>query len=293
MLEKRAYIIIFLVVFSLTKGAPADHAFAHTHIGRNPTWRPASWDNPSEGTVDIDPTDDNKLWLFSLLPVSPSATPGWPNWEHVNGNTFLVLTPAKEGQEYITKPGDPNKELYTCSFTYSKADGYGDPNGYQHLDGWHSADGPQGAWNLESIDANTVPAWDIYIQRERVSDNLDEDDFFTLLPNDTPALEKNGDVYFLEKQWQADKNAWGLHEHMGFYFWLDEGDGEVSVVFSAHDAGGIYQRSADYVIRFAKTVYQPIPGDLNNDGIVDDDDFDILVEHWGQSGIYRGDDHDI
>lgn len=292
MLRNRACYIIIIWILGLSNCALADHAFAHTHIGKNPTWRPLNWDNPSEKAVDLDPTDDNKLWFFSLPPVSTSATPGWPNWEHVNGNTFLVLTPVKEGQEHITKPGDPDKELYTCNFTYSKVSGYGDPNGYQHLDGWHSAYGPQGAWDLDSVDSNTAPIWDIFIQRERVSDNLDEDDFFTLLPDDTPELESNGDVYFMDKEWLADNNAWGIHQHMGFYFWLDENDEEVYVVFSAHDAGGMYQRSADFIIRFAKTVYEPIPGDLNNDGIVDVDDFDIFVEHWGQSGIHHGDDHE-
>jgi len=292
MLGKRASLIILVLVIGLSNYAVADHVFAHTHIGRNPTWRPADWCLPGDGAVDLDPTDDNKLWFFSLPPVHACATPGWPNWEQTNGAPFLVLTPVKEGDEHITKPDDPTKELFTCSFTYSKADGYGDPSGFQHLDGWHSAHGPQGAWNLDSVDANTVPAWDIYVRRERVSDNLNEDDFFTLLPNDTPALEGNGDVYFLNKQWLGDKDAWGMHEHMGFYFWLDESDEEVSVVFSAHDAGGVYQRSADVVISFAKTVYQPIPGDLNEDGIVDIHDLEIVIEHWGQSGLYSGEDHE-
>ncbi|MBN2314215.1 MAG: hypothetical protein JXM79_09815 [Sedimentisphaerales bacterium] len=292
MLIKRASIIILVLIFGLSNYAVADHAFAHTHIGINPTWRPADGSNPGVGAVDLDPTDDDKLWFFSVPPVHFCATPGWPNWEQTNGTPFLVLTPVKEGDEHITKPDDPTKELYTCRFTYSKADGYGDPNGYQHLDGWHSAHGPLDAWNLESVDANTVPAWDIYVRRERISDNLDEDDFFLLLPDDTPTLESNGDVYFLSKQWLADQNAWGIHEHMGFYFWLDEGDEEVSVVFSAHDAGDIYQRSADFVISFAKTVCQPITGDLNEDGIVDILDLEIVIEQWGQSGIYRGEDQE-
>lgn len=292
MLGKRASILLLVCILGLSNGAVAEHAFAHTHIGRNPTWRPADWSFPGVGSVDLDPTDDKKLWFFSLPPVHSCATPGWPNWEQTNGAPFLVLTPVKDGEENITKPDDPSRALYACSFTYSKADGYGDPNGFQHLDGWHSAHGPQGAWNLESVDANTVPAWDIYIQRERVSDNLDEDDFFTLLHDDTPVLEKNGDIFFLEKRWLPDKNAWGLHEHMGFYFWLDEEDEEVFVVISAHDAGGVYQRSADFVLRFAKTVYQPIPGDLNGDGVVDFHDLEILIEHWGRSGIYNGENHE-
>jgi hypothetical protein len=161
----------------------------------------------------------------------------------------------------------------------------------RHLDGWHSAHGPQGAWDLESVDENTVPPWEIYIRRERLSPNLGEDDFFALLPNDTAALEGDGSVHPLARRWLADKNAWGTHEHMGFYFWLDESDEEVYIVLSAHDAGGLYQRSADFVVRFAKTVIQPVPGDLNGDGVVDIHDLEILVEHWGRSGIYRGDEN--
>jgi hypothetical protein len=177
-----------------------------------------------------------------------------------------------------------------CSFTYSKAGGYADPNGLQHLDGWHSAFGPQGAWNLESIDEDTIPAWDVYIVRERVSPNLDEDDFFTLLHDDTPALERDGEIYSLEKSWLSAENAWGIHAHMGFYFWLDEGDEDVYIVISAHDAGRMYERSADYTISFAKTVYQPVTGDLNGDGLVDNNDMEILREHWGESGVFNGED---
>ncbi len=269
----------------------AECPVAHTHIGVNPTWRPADWSQPGAGASDPDPTDNNQLWFFSLPPIHACATPGWPDWAQSNGSTFLVLTPLLEGETYISKPGDPNKVLHTCSFTYTKAGGYADPNGLQHLDGWHSAHGPQNAWNLESIDANTVPLWDIYIQREAVSPNLEEDDFFTLLPDDTPVLESDGDVYALEKRWLTDKNTWGLHEHMGFCFWLDASDEEVYVVISAHDTGGLYQRSANTTIAFAKTVIQPITGDINGDGVVDYDDLEILVEHWGQSGIYHGDEH--
>jgi hypothetical protein len=270
----------------------AECSVAHTHIGVNPTWRPADWSHPGEGAYDPDPTDNNQLWFFSLPPIHPSATPGWPNWTQSNGSPFLVLTPLLEGDTYIFKPGDPNKVLYVCSFTYTKSGGYRDPNGLQHLDGWHSAHGPQGAWDLESIDANTAPPWDSYIRRQTVSANLEEDDFFMLLPNDTPVLENNGDVYALTKRWLADMNAWGMHEHMCFYFWLDASDEAVSVALSAHDAGGLYQRSADTTFIFARTVIQPIAGDLNGDGIVDEEDIDILMDHWGQSGIYRGDEHE-
>jgi hypothetical protein len=287
---QRAMIAITLFTL-LTLGAPLAYGectVAHTHIGINPTWRPGDWSTPGEGFVDPDPTDNSRLWFFSLPPIHDSATPGWPAWEQANGNTFLVLTPVCEEGERITKSDDPNKTLYTCNFLYSKAGGYGDPNGLEHVNGWHSAFGPQGAWNLESTDANTIPAWDIYLQREGVSSNLDEDDFLMLLPDDTPVLEHNGDTYFLEKEWLDDENAWGIHTHAGFYFWLNDADDEVYVVLSAHDAGGLYQRSANFTVRFAKTVIQPVTGDLNNDGVVDVEDLQILVDHWGQSGIYSG-----
>jgi hypothetical protein len=272
--------------------AQAQCGIAHTHIGVNPTWRPADWSEPGQEAIDLDPTDDAKLWLFSVPPVHPCATPGWPRWEQTDGSPFLVLTPLTDGGEHIGKPDDPNKVLYTCSFTYSKSGGYGDPNGLQHLDGWYSAHGPQGAWNLESVDEGTVPLWDIYVRRERISPSLDEDDFFMLLPDDTPTLEKDEDVCALGKRWLADKSAWGLHEHMGYYFWLDETDEDVYVVFSAHDAGGVYQRSADFVVHFAKRVIQPIPGDLNGDGIVDVQDLEVLLDYWGWSGIFDGEAHE-
>lgn len=277
----------------LALGAPlacGECMVAHTHIGINPTWRPTDWSKPAEGAVDTDPTDNNKLWFFSLPPVHDCATPGWPAWEQTNGNAFLVLTPVYEEGESIAKSGDPNKTLYTCNFLYSKAGGYGDPNGREHIDGWHSAFGPQGAWNLASEDANTPPAWDIYLQREGVSSNLDEDDFFMLLPSDTAVLDHNGETCSLAKKWLADENAWGIHEHAGFYFWLDDSDNEVAVVLSAHDAGGLYERSADFTIRFAKRVIQPIAGDLNNDGVVDVEDMRTLIENWGLSGVYDGQD---
>lgn len=270
--------------------ARAECAVAHTHIGINPTWRPADWSRPAEGSVDPDPTDDDKLWFFSLPPGHACATPGWPNWTQTDGTPFLVLSPVLDEDQRITKPEEPAKVLYTCAFHYTKANGYGDPNGLEHVDGWHSAHGPQKAWNLESVDEATVPAWDIYIRREYLSPNLAEDDFFTLLPDDTPALERNGEIYTLNRRWITDVNAWGFHDHMGFYFWLDEEDEEVYIVVSAHDAGGLYQRSADFVLRFARTVVQPIAGDLNSDGVVDIHDLEILVENWGRSGLYHGDD---
>jgi len=266
-------------------------AIAHLHVGVNPTWRPADWSQPAEGSVDSDPTDDNKLWLFSMPPTHLAATPGWPNWEHSNGNTFLVLSPVLEEGERIAKPGDPSKELYTCDFLYSKEKGYGDPEGAEHLDGWSSAFGPQEAWNLAAGEPNHAPAWSIQLRRERISGNLDQDDFLILLPDDTPVLQTDGETYTLPKTWLADENAWGIHAHTGFYFWLDEADNEVYVVLSAHDAGGLYQRSADVTIRFAKTVVQPILGDLNNDGIVDIEDFRIVLENWARSGVYSCEDH--
>ncbi len=290
MLRVKVYLIVAAAFLCTSGAAYSDHPVAHTHIGINPTWRPLDWSKPADGFVDIDPTDDNKLWFFSVPPSHACATPGWPNWEQENGNAFLVLTLVTEAGEHITKPGDLNKVLYTCCFTYSQEGGYGDTGGIRHLDGWHSAFGPQGAWNLESIDVDTVPAWDIYIKRERVSSNLNEDDFFTLLADDTPALQSDGEIFMLGKEWQSDNDAWGIHEHMGFYFWLEDNDDEVYIVLSAHDAGRMYQRSSDYVMRFAKTVCRPVPGDLNGDGLVDINDLEILIKHWGVSGFYSGED---
>jgi hypothetical protein len=269
-----------------------DDAVAHTHIGINPTWRPADWTQPDRGSIDSDPTDDHKLWLFSMPPTHQAATPGWPNWEHSNGNTFLVLTPIIEDGQPIIKPGDPSKVLYACDFLYSKDKGYGDPEGAEHMDGWSSAFGPQGAWNLAAGDANNAPAWDIHLRRERIGSNLASDDFLLLLPDDTAALQADGETYTLPKTWLADENAWGIHAHTRFCFWLAEADNEVYIVLSAHDAGGMYQRSADVTIRFAKTVVQPIPGDLNNDGIVDIEDLRIVIENWARSGVYSGLDHE-
>ncbi len=263
-------------------------AIAHVHIGVNPTWRPADWNEPSQGAVDSDPTDDNKLWLFSMPPMHQAATPGWPNWEHTNGNTFLVLSPIQEDGTHIAKPGDPNKELYTCDFLYSKDKGYGDPEGAEHLNGWSSAFGPQGAWNLAAGDANNTPAWSLQVRREGVSGNLDANDFFMLLSDDTPVLQTDGETYTPAKRWLSDENAWGIHTHLYFYFWLDASDNEVSVVLSAHDTGGLYQRSANATIRFARTVIQPVTGDLNNDGVVDIGDLEILTRQYGKSGIYHG-----
>jgi hypothetical protein len=270
-------------------------AVAHFHIGINPTWRPADWTTPAEGSVDTDPTDDNKLWLFSMPPTHKAATPRWPHWEHSNGNTFLVLSPVLEEGEHVTKPGDPTKELYACNFLYSKANGYGDPAGATHLNGWNSAFGPQGAWNLAAGDANNAPTWSIQLRRERVSGNLDANDFFMLQSDDTPVLVADGQAYTFPKRWLKDENAWGIHTHLYFYFWLDEADDEVAVALSAHDAGGLYQRSADVTVRFAKRVVQPIQGDVNNNGIVDIEDLRIVMENWGLSGIYgvhSQEDHD-
>ncbi|MBM4025419.1 MAG: hypothetical protein FJ280_08420 [Planctomycetes bacterium] len=267
-------------------------AVAHTHLGVNPTWRPADWSRPDEGAIDLDPTDDDKLWLFSLPPGHPAATPGWPYWQHANGGTFLVLTPVQEDGERLAKPGDPNKTLYTCDFLYSQDAGYGDPHGTEHLGGWSSAFGPQGAWNLESTEARLSPAWDVYLRRERISDNLAADDFFALRHDDTPVLQKDGDLYRLPKRYLAETQAWGIHDHMGFYFWLDDQDEEVQVVLSAHDAGGRYRRSAAFVMRFAKRVVQPIPGDVNGDGIVDLADLRLVIENWGRSGRYDGEEHE-
>ncbi len=287
-------------LFALTLGlwlSPclwASDAIAHTHIGINPTWRPVSWDTPAVGAIDPDPTDDNQLWFFSMPPVGYGATPDWPNWAQSDGSPFLLLSPVLEDDQVIVHPDDPNKSLYTCNFTYTKANGYHDPCGVDHLDGWHSAHGPQGAWNLESIDANTAPTWSIYLQRVSISDNLDASDCFGLLPDDSAVLENDGDTYDLETEWLSDKSAWGIHAHMGFYFWLEPEDNEVSIVLSTHDASQQYIRSADTTFTFAKQVIVPTTGDVNLDGIVDVNDMEVVLDNFGRSGIVVGEstDHD-
>ena len=255
---KKIVLITSILVLVVVNLALADCPFAHTHIGVNPTWRP-DWSDPGnpDKATDPDLTDDNKLWFFSIPPVHPVApTPGWPNWEQANGDVFLQLLPVLEGGNPIMKGDATGKQLWTCQFMYSQSGGYGDPTGLQHLDGWHSADGPQGKWNLESIDQSTIPNWDIYLKRESTS--VVEDDFFMLLPNDTPVLTADGDTYQLGKEWMSDENAWGIHEHMGFYFWLTPDTGqEVTATFSAYDAGGMYSASDNYDFTFV-TVPEPI-----------------------------------
>jgi hypothetical protein len=246
-------IIISCVVVNISY---ADCQLAHTHIGVNPTLRP-DWSDPGNASLDTDPvsTDDDKLWFFSLPPVHAAGTPGWPNWEQDNGDVFLQLVPVLDGGNLVTKPGDPSKQLWTCQFMYSKANGYGDPLGTQHLDGWHSAHGPRGMWSLESIDEETTPGWEIHLQREATS--VASDDFFMLLPDDTPVLTTDGSDYQLNKMWLPDKNAWGIHEHMSFNFWLTPDLGqEVTATFSAYDAGGLYTASDNFEFAFV-TVPEP------------------------------------
>ncbi|MFH1109129.1 MAG: PEP-CTERM sorting domain-containing protein [Planctomycetota bacterium] len=143
--------------------------------------------------------------------------------------------------------------LYESSFMYSAANGYGDPDGVLHLDGWHSAHGPQGAWNLESVDQLTEPAWDIRLVRQSAS--VAEGDFFMILPNGTGVLTTDGAEYALEKLWLDDVAAWGMHEHMRFNFWLaangsDQGS-VAAATFSAYDSGGIYAPSDAFDFRFS------------------------------------------
>lgn len=250
-------IIIALIVLCVVVNISfADCPLAHTHIGVNPTWRP-DWTAPGDPSLatDSDLTDDNKLWFFSLPPVHPAGTPGWPNWEQNNGDVFLQLVPVLEGGNPIMKGDSSGKQLWHCQFMYSKTNGYGDPCGVQHLDGWHSAHGPQGKWNLASVDQSTTPTWDIYLKREGTS--VASDDFFMLLPDDTPVLTADADIYQLDKEWLSDKNAWGIHEHMSFNFWLTPDIGqEVTATFSAYDAGGMYTASDNFEFTFV-TVPEP------------------------------------
>lgn len=250
------FITALIVLYVFVNISFAECNLAHTHIGVNPTWRP-DWSDPGNASLatDTDLTDDNKLWFFSLPPITTAGTPGWPNWELTNGDTFLQLIPVLDGGNPIMKGDASGKQLWTCQFMYSKSDGYGDLAGVQHLGGWHSAHGPQGIWNLESVDQSTTPQWDIYLKREGVS--VAEDDFFMLLPNDTPVLTVDMDTCQLSKEWLSDKNAWGIHEHMGFNFWLTPEIGqEVTATFSAYDASGLYTASDDFEFVFV-TVPEP------------------------------------
>lgn len=265
--------------------AAADCNYAHTHIGINPTWRP-DWTAPADASLatDPDPTDNNKLWFFSLPPVHSSATPGWPSWEQSDGGTFLMLTQYLDGGEPVIN-SVTGKELWTCSFYYSKTNGYGDSTGKEHVNGWHSAHGPQGVWNLESVDGNTVPDWDIVLVREGTS-LAEEDDFFMLNSDGISVLTADDDEYDLPTDWLEDKTAWGFHVHMSYMFWLESNfDDTVSVTFSAYDEGGVYDRSAEFTINFAKSVCVPVEGDLNGDCTVNLDDFAIFAQNWLVSGI--------
>ncbi|AQQ09065.1 hypothetical protein L21SP3_00863 [Sedimentisphaera cyanobacteriorum] len=247
----------FLFCLFISSGY-ADCPLAHTHIGVNPTWRP-DWSAPSSSELaeDTNSADNNKLWFFSLPPSHPKAsTPGWPQWSNADGSTFLRLTPVMDGGSPVMKGGSSGKQLWSSSFMYSEAGGYGDPGGVQHLDGWHSAHGPQGKWNLDSVNQNITPEWDIFLKREDTS--VASEDFFMLLPNDTPALMEDGDSYQLSKKWLDEKNAWGIHDHMTFNFWLTPEMGqEVTATFSAYDEGGLYSASDDYEFSFV-TVPEPI-----------------------------------
>jgi hypothetical protein len=283
MIQHRIYIVMMIcTAVGLSK---ADCPYAHTHIGINPTWQP-DWSAPGDPSLatDTDPTDDNKLWFFSLPPVHGLApTPGWPNWEQSNGGVFLLLTQVFDNGQAIVKGDGSGKELWTCDFLYSQSGGYGDTAGLQHINGWHSAHGPQGKWNLESVDQNTTPAWNINLRREGSS--LAEDDLLFLDSNDQQILTNDGDTYPLTKQWLTDKSAWGMHVHMGFYFWLEpDFNDTVSVTLSAFDTGGLYDRSADFTIQFAKEVCVPVTGDLNNDCVVDLQDLSELAENWLKNG---------
>ena len=257
---KMTAITATLVAFALfmTGSAWADCPLGHTHIGKNPTWRP-DWSDPGNPDLATDPdsTDDNKLWLFSIPPIHPTApTPGWPTWGDPAEAPFLRLVQETDAfGEPIAKPDDPSKTLYVCRFMYG-LDGYGDPDGMQHLDGWHSAHGPQGMWNLESVEQQTEPAWDIGLQRESTS-MADPTDFFMLRPDDSLVLGADGDTFMFsdygEKMWLADQNAWGIHSHMAFHYWLEDPqlDDVFTATFSAFDAGGLYTPSDPFTFRFA------------------------------------------
>lgn len=235
----------------LTSQLRADCPLAHTHIGVNPDWRP---DNP--GNSD----DDNQLWFFSLPGGHPIApTPGWPQWgddPDQPGVPFLKLVPEfHPWGDPILKNGDPTKQRYTCSFKWSQENGYGDPDGAQHLDGWHSAHPDHGMWNLAPGTEFEEPDWDIGIERESTS--VPQDDFF-MLSGGVPVLDTDGGTHKFttennEKSWLApDYEAWGIHSHMQFHFYLtgDQLGETVSATFTAFDDSGMYETSEPYEFRF-------------------------------------------
>ena len=267
---RTAVIVLALSMLTTTFLTPqpalADCPLAHTHIGVNPTWRP-DWNDPGNpaGATDTDETDDNQLWFFSIPPTHATApTPAWPNWGDPADTPFLQLVEETDaGGDPITKPGDASKTLYVCRFMYGP-DGYGDPDGVQHLDGWHSAEGPQGVWDLAIGDELNEPVWDIGIRREGTSMS-DPTDFFMLLPDDSIVLGADSDAYkfsdYGEKIWEADEGRWGIHSHMGFHFWLDDPqvDDVFTATFTAFDDGGLYTPSDPFTFRFAV----PEPGTLS------------------------------
>lgn len=242
---------VIVLVLSLGQAILADCALAHTHIGINPTLRP-DWSEPGNRNLDTDTdsTDNNKLWMFSLPPVHSAATPNWPDWGYSSpSEPFLQLikVPDYINGGFITKPGDSSRYLWTCNFIY---------NGTEHLDGFHSAHGPGGMWSLESVDQLAAPDWDIYIKREGTS-LADPTDFFMAGSGIGNVLTADGSDYQLNKMWLDDFNAWGIHEHLGYYFYLPDGIGqEVSATLSAYDASGQYGSGDPYEFRFV-TVPEP------------------------------------
>lgn len=285
----------FRITFLLSVIAIFGHAvyahtnIAHSHIGVNPTWR-CDWTDPANpaGVVDTDPTDDNKLWIFSMPPVHETApTPGWPDWSDAQGRPFLLLTPLFDSGEPVYKDDGSGKQLWTCEFHYSKANGYGDHEGVDFLDGWHSAEGPQGAWDLDTGNGeNYPPDWDIYLVRKSVS--VAPEDFFMLTSDDVAVLTADGDSYSMGQDYEEDEGRWGIHAHLAFAFWLaPDFDGEVSVTLYAYDAAEIYERSADFTFRFTTEPCIAPAGDINGDCEVNLQDFAILAKDWLSSGSYH------
>ncbi|MBN2559756.1 MAG: PEP-CTERM sorting domain-containing protein [Phycisphaerae bacterium] len=244
-------VVTFAGTVFLAQPAVAQCPLAHTHIGINPTSRP-NWSDPGDPAGDLDccSTDDSQLWMFSIPPVDPVApTPAWPQWGDSDDDPFLrLIQELDEYGEAIAKPDDSTKFLYTCRFMWGDDGGYGDPEGKQHLDGWHSANGPRGMWSLDSTDEFTIPDWEIWLRR--IDASVPEDDFFMMLPNDDVVLDTNGGTYKLEKVWLEDQNAWGIHEHMGYYFWLaDDMVGQtVWCDFTAFDTGGMYTEGGSSLV---------------------------------------------
>lgn len=171
--------------------------------------------------------DDNKLWFFSM-----PGTPGWPTW----GNPL----------ELVKQEGGLLDGYYVC----------------EALDCWHSAHPAHGNWQLGGVDPNTLPTWQIGLER------VSFDAGFMMIEEDTfePVLTADGEVYTFPHLWMDDKyneggtlGAWGFHYHLMFIVGPEAEEGEFfTATFRARDVGSAgYLPSDNYVMTFV-TVPEPM-----------------------------------